>query len=95
MPWAQLRTVSLEAGQSQSLIPDPKAAWLNTLGVVAPPMAGLSGVAFEPARATLARLTGGLRRVGSLRLTRRSDRDFVRTARYKLQMILPVNWLNS
>jgi hypothetical protein len=52
--------IYFDTGSPQSLIPDPNAAWLNTLGITAPPMSGLAGPAFGRARSTLARLTGGL-----------------------------------
>lgn len=53
--------VHFDTGAPQSLIPGPNAPWTRKLGISAPPMSGLTSMAFERARNTLSRLTGGLR----------------------------------
>ena len=53
--------VYFDTGAPQSLIPGPNAPWTRELGISAPPMSGLTSMAFERARNTLSHLTGGLR----------------------------------
>lgn len=53
--------VYFDTGAPQSLIPGPNAPWTRKLGISAPPMSGLTSMAFERARNTLSHLTGGLR----------------------------------
>ncbi len=53
--------VYFDTGAPQSLIPGPNAPWTRKLGISAPPISGLTSMAFERTRNTLTRLTGGLR----------------------------------
>ncbi len=53
--------VYFDTGAPQSLIPGPNAPWTRKLGISPPLMSGLKSMAFERARNTLSRLTGGLR----------------------------------
>ncbi len=52
--------VYVDTGSARSLIPDPNAAWLGVLGIVAQQMTGIPRLVFQQARITLARLTGGV-----------------------------------
>lgn len=51
--------VHFDTGSPQSLITDPRAAWLNPLKITAPPMSGLLGLTFQSAPASRSRLTEG------------------------------------